>query len=658
MVLPPRRALAFALALLLVPVAGAQEPEVPEPEAPEQLDCQAPIEECFPDFIPTNPTVDASDERFPVKACTDFINIGTGPSAVPFRVLLRIDGVDVAEKQFNDVYEKGGGERAVCWSDIAVGLGRHTMQVVVDYRDEVFESNETNNARGASFFVRPRPQVDLAILDLAVFPKEAGVGQTQFFMVNVTNVGEATSNATTVDLLDENGEIVTWPLKALPPGERVSFVHPTRADIRPVGTFVVRAHVDPSDNVSELSEANNELIEDYTVLDHPAPDYVISSVNVTGNRTEMRGVRIDVVVENIGDRAVRGTTVRVLNETNATIAHGTTLSIIPSGGAGTVQFYLALRAGDHALRLVADPTRIVGERNESNNDWLLNLTIDAAPVSFDGPNLIVERVYAMPEDPRPGEMVSVGALVHNIGTNKSNATTVNFTIAGRHVGAAPVPALQPDAYYSAYVPWVGGDADTYAIVASVDPRDDIFELAEDDNALTREFLITTQRPPEEPTAPTPTTPTVPTTPTPTTPTPTTPEAPVPATQRIAFGELILSTRSVPGGVKGVVSVSLRNPTIQPIGALTVEFKVDGKSLVTKLVQGIAGAGSGAVTTGEVDLPAGKHTVTAELRVVGSSEPSLVRSKEYEAEAESKGLPGFEAAFLAMALVLALALRRR
>lgn len=657
MVLPPRRALAFALVLLLAPLASAQDPEVPEPDQPQQLDCTAPLEECFPDLIPSNPTVNATDERFPATACTDFLNVGSGPTAVPFRVLLRIDGVDVAERQFRDVYEKGAGEHDVCWGDIAVGIGRHAMQVVVDYRDEVLEANESNNARGVTFFVRAKPEVDLAILDLAVFPKEGGKGDTQFFMVNVTNVGQAASSATTIDLLDENGGIVTWSLKALAPRERASFIHPTRPDIRPVGTFVVRAVVDPSDNVSELSEENNELLTDYTVLDHPAPDYVISNATVSGNHTEMRGVRVDVRVENVGDRAVRGTTVRVLNETNATVAQGTTASIISPGGAGVVQFYLTLHAGEHALRLVADPTQLVGERNESNNEWPLNITILPAPVAFDGPNLIVERVYAMPEDPRPGEAVSVGALVHNIGTNKSNATTINFTISGRHVGAAPIPALQPDAYYSAYVPWVGGESGTYEIVAAVDPRDEIFELAEDDNALMREFLITTQRVPEEE-PPAPTTPTAPTPATPTTPTPTepTPEEPVPTSQRIAFGELILATRSVPGGVKGVVSVSLRNPTIEPIGALTVDFELDGEPLVTKLVQGIAGAGSGAVTTGEIDLPEGKHTVTAELRVVGSSEPALVRSKEYEAEGESKGVPGFEPAFLALAL--ALALRRR
>ena len=658
------RALALALALLLLPpLATAQEPEVPDPDpsTPSQLDCQ--LEDCLPDLIPSNPYAEASDDRSPVTACTDFVNIGTGPTANPFRILLSIDGVEVAEHQAQGVYQQGGGETGVCWEGIMLARGRHTMSIRVDHLNEVIESDEGNNVRSAVFFVGAPPQVDLVVMDFDVTPREAGPGQTQTFIVNVTNRGAIASSATVVELTDPTGVLAEWPLPALSPSQTKTLVLPTYADVRPVGSFVARVIVDPGANVSEQNEGNNEAFLEFTVLDHPAPDYRITNVTVSGNHTAMRGVRIDVFVTNVGDRAVRGTVVRVLNETNTTLTTGVTRNIINPGTAAVVQFYATLPAGQHKLRLVADPRNLVPERNETNNEWLLELTILEASIDVALPNLIVERLYAMPEDPRPGEPVSVGALVHNVGTNVSTKTSINFSVNGRQVGTAEIPPLKPDAFYSAYIPWVGGNASLYTIRALVDPGDTVFEYEDGDNALEREFLISTQRPPAaEPPAPTPTTPT-PTTPTgPTGPTPTTPTGPAtppaPSNERVAVGDIILSTREVPGGVKGFMSVSVRNPNIEPVGQLTVEFKVDGERVAQRLVAGIRGAGTIAVSSGEVDLPPGEHTITAELRVVGATDAPLVRERSYEAEAGKKGLPGFEAVALLAAVAVALVVRRR
>ena len=655
-----RRALAFALALLTLPLAAAQEP-VPTPGTPSQFDCQAPMEECYPDLIPTTLRVEATDERFPTKLCTDFINLGRGASAVPFRILLEIDGVPTAEHQVSGVYQSGEGGRDFCWEGLMLVRGRHTMTIHVDHLDQVIESDETNNRRSMAFTVRETPRVDLIVSDFIVLPKEGRADQTQTFVVNVTNIGEMASNATTVDLSDSNGHMTTWALPALAPHQTRTLVLPTRPDLRPVGTFAAHAIVDPGDNVSEISETNNGRFTEYTVLDHPAPDYAITSVNVTGNLTERRGLRIDVLVENLGDRSAGGTTIHVLNETNVTVGQASTRSSIGPGASATVQFTAVLPAGNHTVRFVVDPLRLVGERDETNNEWILHLEILPAHVELQLPNLVIERIYAMPEDPRPGEAVSLGALVHNVGANASKATSVNFTIDGLHVGSATIGVLPPGAYYAAYVSWEGGGGALYTIAAHVDPAGQIPELDDGDNELTREFLVTTQRPPEEPpappTTPTPTpTPETPSTPTPATPTPS-PE-PVPTAERVVFGELQISTRPGPDGVLGVISVALRNPNIEPVGQLSVEFKVDGRALTEKLVPAMAGAATTGVSSGEIVLPEGKHTVTAELRILGSNDAPLVRSGEYEEASGARGLPGFEAAFLILALLIVSGFSRR
>lgn len=668
--LPVRQALALALvAALCAPLAWAQVAEVPEdpaPQTPQEVQCQPPVETCLPDLIASNPTADATDERFPVRVCADFVNLGDAPTPTPFRYLLSIDNVPTGEVQATKVYRRGEGD-GVCWSDVTLGWGRHTMEVFVDSGEEVVESSETNNKRAINFWVAPSPKVDLSLSTFRVTPQEGGVGVNQIFAVNVTNVGTATSNTSLVSLEDTNGILANWSLPPLRPGQTWSAVHATRPEWRPVGTFVARATVDPHGNLSEIRKDNNEALLEYTVLEHPEPDFEIKNVTISGNRTEKRGIRVDVVVENVGDRLVRGNFVRLVNDTNATLAQQVTTSLLFPGGQSRVQFFLVLPAGTHNITAIADPRNEIYERNESNNAWTTTIEILPALFHVDRPNLVVERVYAMPEDPRPGERVSVGALIHNVGTNRSNATRVNFLVDDELVDSAPIPALPVDGYFSAYIPWTPPQAGSYTIVAVADQANGVAELDEMDNALGLDFLVTTQRapePPPPPPVPPPTTtpPTDPTTPTPTPtpPTPTTPAPPADTASRVVPGELIVSTSPAPGGATGVFSLSLRNPTIERVGLLTVQFKIDGKLHKEVLVQGIPGAGTVAATTGSMPIPAGTHKITAEIRVVGTgSAPPVVRESTYSVEAgETAGLPGFEAIGLVGAVAVAILLARR
>lgn len=669
MVSPPGRALATVLALLLLAGSAlAQNPGVDPPEQPQtptELGCDQTLTDgCLPDLLATNFRALASDERTPVTVCTDFINLGDGPVATPFRVLLSVNGQGFGERQFSEVYRRGEGEGAICWEGIQLARGRHSYTIKVDSNEEVVESVEENNERTSRFFVGAPPQTDLQLSSLVVTPREGGTGQIQMFIANVTNVGTAPSNATTLLLEDDNGMRVEWPVPVLQPQQTLTRVHATRPDVRPVGSFYVRAVVDPGDTVEEKDEENNERLDDYVVLEHPAPDYVVENVTIQGNRSELRGVRIDAIVRNVGDRTVAGTTVWLVNDTNVIFAQTGTRSLLYPTQSSVAQFIVALPAGDHRFRVVADPIRKVPERNETNNDLRFNLTITAAPVELDLPNLVVERIYAMPEDPRPNELVSVGALLHNIGTNASNATTVEFLVEGERIALANVPALPPGALYSAYVPWMPKGGGPYTLLAQADPGAKVEELDEGDNGLARDLLITTERAPPDPAPPTqppqapPTSPPVTPTP-PTTQPPATSPPPTNATPSIVVGELIIATREEAGKARGAISVSLRNPSITPLGSIVVTFRVGDEVVKDVLLQGVRGLATTAATTGDIELPAGTHEASVEVRIVGTTVPAVVREMDYTQEVAGRGLPGFQGAGAMLAVgAVALLLRRR
>lgn len=640
------------LALQLAPLAAAQTPE-------QTLACT--LETCLPDFIPSNPREDATDERYPVKFCTDLLNLGDGPAAGHFRVLLYVDDVPIAERQVDDVIQKGEGNRApICWEGIMLVWGRHNFTVHIDSNDEIREKSEDNNRARRNFWVAPTPRQDLTVA-LSVLPKVGKPNSNQIFVMNVTNLGTNASDPTFVELTDENGRLAKLPVPAIAPGKSFTAAHVTRPDTRPVGEFLARAVVDPDGTVPELRESNNVAIEEYEVAEHPAPDIVLRDALVQGNLTARRGVRIDATVENVGNRLVRGMGVSLFDEEDVLLGNASTAASLYPGVKAKVQFIVVLPAGNHTLRLTADPLGRVPELNETNNDAFVDVVIVDEPRDIDAPNLVIERLFTLVEDPRANESVAVGALIHNAGVNKSNATIVRFTVDDKTLAQAPVPVLRPGAYHTAYVTWPTGAADAYVLAAEVDPQGTLLEIADDDNKLEIGVLVEARPPPAEEEPPAPTPPTPPpvneTPPTPTTPTPPTPGETGGA--RIVLGELILGTKQVPGGLKGVVSASLRNPNIEPLGLVTVTFRVDDKLLKEVLVQGVRGAATTAASTGEVELPPGKHKVSAEVRILGSSEPSLKREREYDVGAGGEdGVPAPGVlALVAVAALVALTSRR-
>lgn len=223
--LPARRAVAFALlATLALPLAAAQEvPEPAPPTTPSQVACQPPVETCLPDLIATNPQAEATDERFPVAPCADFLNLGEAPTATPFRYLLIIDEVGVAEKQVTGAYRTGEGD-TVCWGEFHLAPGHHTMEVRIDSANEVAETNENNNARRLAFSVGPAPKVDLHLSSLRVTPTQGGVGQNQYFHVNVSNSGTGGSPLALLSLEDDTGPLANWTVPRLERRDRKSVV--------------------------------------------------------------------------------------------------------------------------------------------------------------------------------------------------------------------------------------------------------------------------------------------------------------------------------------------------------------------------------------------------------------------------------------------------
>lgn len=644
--------LAFWVVLaLLAPTAVAQLPSPPS--------VGEPIPE--PDLIPGNSRVNATYHLQPVEVCATAMNIRGNAQTThpPFDVVLYLDGFEEGARRVRQVLASGQGAE-VCWQ-MTLPSGWHRYHFVVDALDDVKEHNESNNvARQAWFYIDVTPAPELIVEGFEIYPRIATEGRPQIFSAVVRNVGNAPSPRTELQFIDETGSLGTLSVDPLAVGERDEVVLLTDPSIRPSGTFTGRAVVDPGANVTEGNESNNERVLAYEVPDHPLPDLRVSNLTIEGSLVARSTLRLNVTIENMGDRNALPFVIRVFDNDKPLL--NTSRGGLGVGQNTTARFLLSVAEGQHEIRVEVDPENQVAERDEENNVVADFLDVVAPESVVVEPNLLVERVDAAPNDPRPGETVMLVAFVRNTADTVVNETTVEFTINGVPLGSVRAPALDPGHYASVTFSWPVQDEGSYTIRAAADVANEVAEADEGDNELARTFVVISPPAPSPP-PPTPATPqpTTPSAPTPTTPAaPTAPTAPTPGAddEMLVIGEVSVNTRGVEDGVKGIVVASLRNPRLEPLGRVSLAFSVDGRTVKTVLLDGLGGGATSPVSTGEIDLPAGAHTVKVEASLLGGAKLAS-GEKTYDQEAARSGIPsaGLVAA-LAVSGAAALAVRRR
>lgn len=664
-------------------VEGGPDTGQPTPTPPST----PPVGQYPPDLYPTGITVNATDETRTTEICVQISDIAPRSSSPTYTEVpagaftVRLDlyvwnGENWTLDRQPEARHTGQmsntvNQRASVCFNLALRSSYYLVNTLVDSNNEVAESNEENNARPSylQFAVEISPRAELRFEKLDVSPSPAASGRTIGFVALVRNDGERPSNATVVDVLDGTRLLSRLPIPSILVGQTISVQTAVLADTLRPGEHTARFVIDPIRNVTEYSRANNAADRSFFVLQHPEPDLIVQNLSYDGALVARRGLTLHARFQNVGNLTAGPTSARLYADgvpvQNASLAKLGPLELTQA------DFFIVPSEGNHTLRVVVDPDDLVAESNESNNEANLTVVI-APPATLNATaNLVVERLDAAPNDPGPGEVVTITAIVQNLGDKTSPATTLDLTANGRTIGRAHVPPVTGERRVSVSYPWTPPPPGLYAIRAFVDPDGIVNETDKFDNNAT---LYTEILPPGSASLPVVNatlpgddvnaTPPVP----PSTflppPTPTlngTSSGPT-AGKAIEITQLTLSTRQVPGGVKGIIIASLRNPTFAPIGRMTMTFRVDGASPPLKeiLISGLASAATTTATSSDVDLPAGTHLVSAEVRIAGADGATANATKSYTADAGPKTVvPGVALAPFVLSLVAAaIVLRRR
>jgi subtilase family serine protease len=137
------------------------------------------------------------------------------------------------------------------------------------------------------------------------------------------------------------------------------------------------------------------------------------------------------------------------------------------------------------LRFMVDPDDMINEQNEFNNDFVVNVVVEAAAL----PDLTYteeDAVLFFPAEPRVGEAVTISITVVNIGTNASEGTILEVRLGNNVIATANLLPLGVGEHRIIDVQWGATEIQSpleYTILVRIDPDNGIRESDKTNNEV-------------------------------------------------------------------------------------------------------------------------------------------------------------------------------
>lgn len=211
-----------------------------------------------------------------------------------------------------------------------------------------------------------------------------------------------------------------------------------------------------------------------------APDLVINSNWIIYEPSEPlveTQVNITVTVQNQGKFGASNVYVRFFDQTaNKQIVTDEYVPVIDAGSSEDILVYWVPQfAGEHTIKVSADPQNMIGESSEGNNNATKKILIGSPPTFAD---LIVESIQSTPDKPSTNTFSKLNATIRNIGFDNAGSFVVQFfdgdpDNGGSQIGSDhTVDFLEVGGSANVEVNWFAGNVGDHDIYVRVDPEVD------------------------------------------------------------------------------------------------------------------------------------------------------------------------------------------
>lgn len=359
------------------------------------------------------------------------------------------------------------GAAAVSTWKWKIGAGHHVFKAMLDYANELYETNEKNNT--ASIPIAPN-MPDLSITNVTWSPAEIPAGQDIVFVIDIENLGGLTAEPSRLVYYVDNGVAGFNDINAVAAGEKVTQSFTWAAS---EGQHNISIVADSKDQITEIDELNNTVI-----VNIPPPDLVIKDITYTPEAA-LSGEKVIItasVMNERGSKTPESTAEFYIDEESIGSA---ILRGLEAGETGEVSLEWTAEPGNHIIKVTADINKSVMEINETNNDAE---TVFATTT----PDLAVDNIFWLADSVSGGNDVSFTIVISNKGACASGAFSIEYSFdnaAPSRYTAASIPGCST--FELSISPILSEGQHTVTIL--LDTENDVSESDETNNQLVFPF---------------------------------------------------------------------------------------------------------------------------------------------------------------------------
>ncbi len=343
---------------------------------------------------------------------------------------------------------------------------KHDIKTIIDYYQNITESNETNNEMTASFQTLVP---DLTVTKITWSPTDAAVGDSVIFTATIRNQGAGRSERSGAVCFIDGGNVAILDIPEINAGAETTL---TFSWVATGGSHAISVMIDFNNMLVETSKDNNKLTVTISII---PPDLVIPSISWSPASFAIDDiVTFTVTIKNQGGgRADSFYAAYYMDDIQLALD----LVVRVDSGTSTDRTctWKALN-GRHIFKAIADYNKYITEEDENNNVT----TVTVAP---NMPDLAVDTITWSPAEIKAGSDVTFDIVIKNLGTLTAGLTRVAYYIDGAVAGYTDIGQL--DAGATVTVPFIwSATVGPHNIEVVADSSNKIFEIEETNNTKT------------------------------------------------------------------------------------------------------------------------------------------------------------------------------
>ncbi|MCK4274065.1 MAG: hypothetical protein KAW90_04175 [Dehalococcoidales bacterium] len=393
-------------------------------------------------------------------------------SAGPSRVNYYVDGASVGYADIGQLDAGATVTEQLIW---AATTGYHTIEIVTDASNQIFEIEEDNNSKVVTL-----PPPDLIVEDIAWSPPDASIGDTITFTGTFKNQGSSQTQKAQAACYVDGLPVASVDLPEI---ESATAVTRTFEWVAEAGLHVIKITADINNRVTETDETNNDKVMNFATL---TPDLIIQDISwLMENPLINDDVTFIVTIKNQGSDTASGS--QLMYSIDETPGVYQDIEPVPAGDTVIFTFISTLEAGSHTISMAIDANDDVTELEETNNENTLTFSTIA-------PDLIVKTITWAPLDAIPGDTITVTVKVENRGRDKAVNPRLTLYVDGSPAGYVDIAEIEAGAIATGDISWtVEAGLHEISVLADVDGL--VLESNETNNTKSRTLTL------EEPEAP-------------------------------------------------------------------------------------------------------------------------------------------------------------